>query len=181
MEPIGPLMHEHRLIEEMVALINDEIEVIKKTEAPDLAFLNAAADFMSTYADRCHHGKEEDILFRELSKKELTQEHAAMLNDLIEDHRYGRQMVTDLKEHMARQRQGEDASAEIVAVLAKLADFYPEHIRKEDKEFFFPVLEYFSEEEREAMLKEYDEFDKSLVHEHYQDVVDGLKQRVGAR
>jgi len=35
-----------------------------------------------------------------------------------------------------------------------LLDFYPRHIEKEDKHFFIPCMEYFSEAEKEAMLKE---------------------------
>jgi hemerythrin-like domain-containing protein len=35
-------------------------------------FVHIAVDFIRVFADQTHHGKEEDILFRELGKKPLT-------------------------------------------------------------------------------------------------------------
>ena len=36
----------------------------------DPVFIDTAVDFIHTYADRCHHGKEEDILFKALAAKD---------------------------------------------------------------------------------------------------------------
>lgn len=62
--PIGPLMKKHRLIERMIALMERELFRLKDGKEMDPVFIDVAADFIRTYADRCHHGKEEDILFR---------------------------------------------------------------------------------------------------------------------
>ena len=52
-----------------------------------------------------------------------------------------------------------------------LVEFYPKHIEVEDKRFFIPVMEYFSKNEQDAMLKEGYEFDQKLIHERYQSIV----------
>jgi len=52
-----------------------------------------------------------------------------------------------------------------------LIDFYPKHIEKEDKHFFLPVMDYFSDQEKDAMLQEGYEFDSSLIHNEYADKV----------
>jgi hypothetical protein len=52
-----------------------------------------------------------------------------------------------------------------------LVEFYPRHIEKEDKHFFIPCMDYFTEAEKEAMLKEEWEFDRSLIHEKYRNIV----------
>jgi len=67
MKPIGPLMREHRLIERMIALMGREIEQINASGKVNTGFLMVAVDFIRTYADRTHHGKEEDILFRSIA------------------------------------------------------------------------------------------------------------------
>ena len=59
MKPIGPLMWEHRLIERMIALLNREIERINVSNTVNTGFLMVAVDFIRTYADRTHHGKED--------------------------------------------------------------------------------------------------------------------------
>ena len=67
MLPIAPLMIEHRLIERMIRLMGREIARIRDNIAvgQEFAFVDAklidtAVDFMKTYADQVHHGKEED-------------------------------------------------------------------------------------------------------------------------
>jgi hemerythrin-like domain-containing protein len=58
MLPIGPLMIEHRLIERMVRLMALELVKIKDAGEFDASFIDTAVDFLRTYADRCHHGKD---------------------------------------------------------------------------------------------------------------------------
>jgi hemerythrin-like domain-containing protein len=172
MEPIGPLMREHRLIERMIDLLRAEAEALASGREPDLTFLESAVDFIRTYADRCHHGKEEDILFKALLGKAISDEHSAMLERLMEDHRHGRALVGGLVEAMEGIRHGgPEAVPEAAAILAELAAFYPEHIRKEDKEFFFPILDYFTTKERQSMLDAFDDFDRALLHRHYAEMV----------
>jgi hemerythrin-like domain-containing protein len=54
-------------------------------------------------------------------------------------------------------------------------DFYPKHIEKEDKVFFPASRAYFSDEEDQAMLAEFREFDWKMIHEKYQSVVEALE------
>lgn len=178
MEPIGPLMHEHRLIERMITLLDVEAERLENGEKPDLPFLFNGIEFIRVYADKLHHGKEEDVLFRELEKQELAPEHDSMLRELIEDHKYGRSLVAELESAASAFNDNGDPKA-VAEVLRKLTDFYPKHIEKEDKHFFFPVLEYFSEDERKTMLDEYVELEKNLVNERYTSMVEQLENKKG--
>ena len=74
MKPIGPLMWEHRLIEKMLASMMRHIDQVEKSKKVNPLIIDMAVDFVRTYADRTHHGKEEEILFRDLAKKNLTPE-----------------------------------------------------------------------------------------------------------
>ena len=69
MQARAPLMIEHRLIERMISLIKSTLVQIETTKEVDPLLVDTAVDFIRMYADRTHHGKEEDILFRELSKR----------------------------------------------------------------------------------------------------------------
>ena len=53
-------------------------------------------DFIRTYADQTHHGKEEDILFRELKKREISPEHDKIMKELIDEHILGRKTTGEL-------------------------------------------------------------------------------------
>lgn len=166
MWPIGPLMHEHRLIERMLAVIVQEIGRLETGAPPDLELAGQAVRFMRAYADRCHHGKEEDILFRELKKVNLDPELARIMAELEDEHRQGRAMVAALDQARGDLLEGRpEARPALLQALKGLAGFYPGHIRKEDKQFFFPCMECFDPAAKAAMLEEFRSFDQGLVHE----------------
>jgi len=178
MMPIGPLMIEHRVIDRMIAALRAELSAIEQTGAVDADFLSSAVDFLRRYADQCHHGKEELILFRELRRKPLQPIHAATLAELIDEHTTGRAAVGGLGAAIDGYRRGEAAQADaIVKRLRMIVDFYPAHIRKEDRGFFLPVMSLFTQEERDAMLAEGHAFDSNLLHELFLPVVGAAEAR----
>jgi hemerythrin-like domain-containing protein len=165
-------MIEHRLIERMIRLLDIQAKRIRGGGAPDPEFVSEALDFIRTYADRCHHGKEEDILFRDLGRKTLAPTDAAMMNDLNREHIWARSRVKELADAAVAWQSGSgEAVGRIAGAMEELSGFYPEHIRKEDKEFFPTSMNCFSAEEKDRMLAEMSEFDRKLIHEHYRAVV----------
>jgi hemerythrin-like domain-containing protein len=178
MMPIGPLMIEHRLIERMVKLMSGELPRMEEKGGVNIGFLSEAIDFIRTYADRCHHGKEEDILFRDLAAKPLSAEHKRVMSELVEEHISARKIVSrlaDAKERYARTQK--DVFQEIITCLTELVEFYPAHIQKEDKRFFLPIMNYFTREEKDKMLREFWAFDKNLIHEKYKKMVEGYQKK----
>ncbi len=168
-------MIEHRLIEGMIAAIGRRLERAEQEGAIDPFFVDTAVDFIRVYADRTHHGKEEDIMFRDLAKKSLSQEHRQMMDGLVAEHVFGRQTTRALIEANARYRGGEAAALrDVTSALRTLVGFYPGHIKKEDAAFFPAALAYVTEEEDQAMLRQFQEFDRRLIHEKYRDVVRAL-------
>ncbi len=174
--PIGPLMIEHRLIERMIRLLKQELEQVGKVKKADPVFIDIAVEFIKSYADRCHHGKEEDILFRDLAKKGLAEQHRIIMAELIEEHARARRATGNLIEAKGRYISGHDAAlTDIVDALTWLVNFYPIHIEKEDRQFFMPAMSYLTKEQQEKMLQEFYDFDRSLLHSVYRGVVERLE------
>jgi hemerythrin-like domain-containing protein len=170
-------MIEHRLIERMVVVIRQRLAVVRERGEIDPLFADAAADFIRTYADRTHHGKEEDILFRELEKRALAPDHRRMMDELKSDHAWGRTMTRGVVEATARYRNGDrNALSDITEHLQALLELYPEHIRKEDKVFFPAARAYFTSDEDQAMLAAFWNFDRAMIHEKYRGVVERLEE-----
>ncbi|WP_244155516.1 hemerythrin domain-containing protein [Desulfatiglans anilini] len=168
-------MIEHRLIERMLTLINGALVQISSEDRVDPFFIDAAVDFIRMYADRTHHGKEENILFRDLDKKNLSPEDRQLMSELVEEHLFGRKTTKALVEANTRYRGGDEAAlADIAENLKMLVDFYPEHIEKEDKVFFPHSRNYFTDEEDQAMLEEFWEFDRKMIHEKYKALIEKL-------
>ncbi len=171
-------MIEHRLIERMILLISDALVNIEATQKVDPLFIDTAVDFIRTYADRTHHGKEEDILFRELAKRPLSAEDQRIMNELVQEHIVARRTTKALVEANLRYRSGDGlALADVTANLRRLVELYPGHIEKEDRVFFPASRAYFTEEEDQEMLAEFWEFDRKMIHEKYRSVVEALGKR----
>jgi hemerythrin-like domain-containing protein len=175
MKPRGPLMMEHRLIEKMFGLSRKEVLKMKNNKVVDPLLIDTIVDFVRIYADRTHHGKEENILFAKLKTKDLKEKDNTMMNGLINEHRYARSLVGDLFDAKNKYISGDKSGLPvIIEKLETLIDFYPEHIRKEDIEFFPNTELYFTKEELDAMLLDFWEFDRKMIHEKYQKVFETL-------
>jgi hemerythrin-like domain-containing protein len=176
MQARGPLMIEHRLIERMIAVIQHNLNQAEQTQSIDPYFVDKAVDFIRIYADRTHHGKEEDILFRDLRKKALSDEDRRVMKELIEEHVFGRETTRALVEANARYRKGDEATlADVTSRLRTIVGFYPKHIEKEDKIFFPASRKYFSDKEDQSMIAEFWEFDRKMIHAKYTIVVESLE------
>jgi len=172
-------MWEHRLIEQIVPLMDEKIQKMRSSAKADIVFIERAVDFFRTYADRTHHGKEEDILFLELEKKTLSDGLNRIMNELQDEHMVARKNVRILIDAGKAYREGDDSALKkIISCMSSLIDLYPRHIEKEDKSFFFPVMDYFTPEEQNNMLNSFYEFDRKMIHEKYQDIMEGLGSKV---
>jgi hemerythrin-like domain-containing protein len=178
MKPRGLLMIEHRLIEKMLIVIEKESLDIRRRGVVDPVFIDTAVDFIRTYADRTHHGKEEDILFKELETRKLDESDRKIMSELVDEHKRARKAVGELVDAKMRYVNGDRKALEdILARMTWLAEFYPPHIRKED-DIFFPVTEkYFTKKELDRQLMEYYQFDMKMIHEKYNKVVSELQGR----
>lgn len=176
MQARGPLMIEHRLIERLLARVRQELQHIEATGRVDPLFIDTVVDFVQVYADRTHHGKEEDILFRQLAARPMSDQDQTIMAELVSEHAFGRQTTGELVEANERYRQGEKSALAVIASRLKvLTEFYPRHIAKEDKVFFPAARRYFTEQEDQALLQAFWEFDRKMIHEKYGSVVHDME------
>ncbi|HBG28316.1 MAG: hypothetical protein A2Y10_04175 [Planctomycetes bacterium GWF2_41_51] len=179
MKPRGMLMAEHRLIERMLAIIEKEIIQIEKGRRINSTTIDSIVDFMKTFADLNHHGKEEDILFSILAKKEMTDEDSQMMQELIEEHKFCRKATEDIVQAKEDYLKGKDTIGIVILTLNSLVRFYPKHIQKED-EIFFPNSEiYLTDEELASMIKEFKNFDCTMFQNKYKQIIESLEQANG--
>ena len=170
-------MIEHRLIERVIRLWRKELESITSSAKVDLNFVGFALDFMRTYSDRCHHGKEEDILFRVLEQKPLPEPLKRILAELVEEHNLARSIVAVIAEAREKYAAGDRKALDTMArAIADITRLYPPHIQKEDKQFFLPAMEYLSKQEKDDMLADFQTFDQALIHEKYRAAVAGMER-----
>ena len=178
------LMKEHRLIERIIPILTKEVVRLHKGGEVNAQLILSVVGFFRTYADRCHHGKEEDILFRALASKPLSDKHRRTMDQLTEEHVLARSLVGRLMLDQDRCVKGDKAAlAAMKQDIRELADLYPKHIGLEEKDFFIPCMDYFSAMEQAEMLRAFTEFDAKIVHERYRTMIEDLEaaQKAKAR
>jgi len=119
--PMRRLVDEHVLIKRWIALIPKVID--------DMEIVLKGIDFIKNYADKFHHTKEEEILFKYFD------ENLDILKTMHEDHETGRAHVRAIVE--AVERRDKNTIAEH---LNGYKDLLTEHIKKED-EILYPWMD----------------------------------------
>lgn len=146
---------EHQLILRMIALVEQNSAFLEQGSFRDWRFFLDAVDFIRNFADRFHHAKEEDVLFKALVKNGMPAKQSPIEAMQIE-HEQGRAHARAL-EMAARQALAGDAGK--IAVIAAHAKGYAQllrgHIDKEDH-ILYPLAErVLPEEVRAEMLTAY--------------------------
>jgi hemerythrin-like domain-containing protein len=127
--PMRALVDEHTVIKRLLVLIPRLTEDLDVTKGQDRQLVLEVVDFIRSYADRFHHAKEEDILFREFG------EDLEILKSMLEEHRIGREHVKAVLETVER---GDTLSVKYH--LTSYGQLLLGHIKKED-EILYPWMD----------------------------------------
>ena len=134
------LVKEHRLIERIIPILTKEVLRLHEGGEANAERIVSVVGFFRTYADRCHHGKEEDILFRALASKPLSDEHRRTMDQLTEEHVLARKLVGRLMLDQGRCVKGDQAAlAAMKQDIQELADLYPQPHRAGGEGLLRPV------------------------------------------
>ncbi|MEI6562947.1 MAG: hemerythrin domain-containing protein [bacterium] len=127
--PLQALVNEHTNIKRVLAQLPALIERLQKGLNPETRQTVAEViDFIRQYADRFHHAKEEDILFKYFDAG------SDILTVMMNEHEIGRHHV---RTALAALEQGN--AALIIEHLTAYGALLKEHIRKED-EILYPWM-----------------------------------------
>ena len=140
MDAIETLMNEHRLIERAIDALTAFADQVRRKNTDDKEELGRFVTFIRDFADGCHHGKEEDILFATMVEAGFPRDGGPIAVMLME-HEEGRAQVRDLAELAA---QATPWTVEDRQRLAEAAYGYGnllrQHIHKEDA-ILYPMAE----------------------------------------
>ncbi|MBU5677109.1 hemerythrin domain-containing protein [Alkaliphilus sp. MSJ-5] len=96
-----------------------------------------AIDFIRNYADKFHHGKEEEILFEKMSSELGPAIKQGPIFGMLAEHDLGRLFVKNLENALIESEKGNDnAKVDIIANATAYTDLLYRHIDKEDNAIF---------------------------------------------
>ena len=178
---IEVLMNEHRLIEQALGSLETCAVEVRAGVLPTREVIGEYAAFFRGFADGCHHGKEEDILFQRMVERGFPRA-TGPLAVMLHEHELGRAHVRGLTEIATR--PGVVVAADTQILLAHTDDYVPllrQHILKEDRILYPMALEVLTSLELDAMNSQFEDFEKRMHMDGSHDVLQALAERLTAR
>ncbi|MHC5063942.1 MAG: hemerythrin domain-containing protein [Planctomycetota bacterium] len=138
MKAIELLEEEHRLIEHVLDSLEIYAQALGRGEDRDRGLLKDYVAFIRGYADKIHHGKEEHILFAQVSQQGAPEKFAAELTAVHREHELARLLTDDLAALANRSELWSESDRDMVEEKAiEYITLLRKHILDED-DYVFP-------------------------------------------
>src|SRR4030043_1537824 len=128
--PVQDLKDEHEGIILMLDIMEKVSKRLKSRIEVKKEHLAMIVEFISNFADKYHHGKEEGILFPAVIKKVS---NLFIVNELLGEHKTGRDYIHGIVESLKYYKKGNPAAYHIAANIEGYIHLLTEHIKKENK------------------------------------------------
>jgi hemerythrin-like domain-containing protein len=181
MDPIETLMNEHRLIERGIDALVAFVDEVRRKESDDRETLGQFVAFIREFADGCHHGKEENILFARMVEAGFPS-HGGPIAVMLMEHVEGRGYVQALGE-LQRQPTPWDASdrQRLADAAYGYGNLLRQHIHKEDA-ILYPMAEQrLPPEMMQRVADECERFEAHQASSGEHDRLHGLVEQLIAR
>jgi hemerythrin-like domain-containing protein len=140
MDAIETLMHEHRLIESVCDALVAFAGEVQRRGATDKEELAGFVTFLRDFADGCHHGKEEDVLFAAMVESGFPRD-GGPIAVMLHEHTQGRALIRAMKQKSEQPGAWSDEDRRVVAQAAEgYSALLHAHIHKEDA-ILYPMAE----------------------------------------
>ncbi len=151
------LRKEHDTILYVLRILDRMLEPGNREPDAMIRYYGELVDFLKIFADKCHHGKEENYLFTRLVEKGILNEGGpvgVMLMEHAEGREYIAQMNLSLDGHDIR---GFSAAA------VQYRDLLRRHISKENDVLFRMADQVIGEEEQAELFEKFEEHEEKVI------------------
>ena len=176
------MVDEHKLILRMITLVEKNTASMEQGAFRNWQFYLDAVDFIRNYADRFHHAKEEDVLFKALVANGMPAKQSP-IEAMLMEHDQGRAFVRNMEEAAQKALNGESGQIPVIAENAKgYAELLRGHIDKEDT-ILYPLAErVLPEEGRDTLASAYADAAAQMpgLEAKYQALVEQYERQLAA-
>src|SRR5574341_154498 len=180
--PTQVLKEEHALILQALDALERKIAQVESGAPADRVYFEKAVEFLRTFADKCHHGKEEHLLFKTMVERGFPRE-AGPIAVMLHEHDVGRTFIRGIADGAAALGKDEAAPKHIIESGRAYIQLLRGHIDKENNILFPMADQFMGPEDQERLSAEFERFEAEEtgagVHEAMLRLLEEL--RAGAR
>ncbi len=171
------LKRDHEVIEGVLAALQ---RLMQSPEATPLDTWRKAVDFITNFADRCHHLKEEKILFPALEERGMPSE-GGPIGMMLFEHEQGRAYVRGMVEALELATEDPEAATPSLFENAEAySRLLQQHINKENEILFQMADGILTPQEQKDLLRAFEEHETNDigqgVHDKYVRIAEELER-----
>ena len=180
MRPTEQLKQEHVAIKTMLQVLDRVSGKLDSGEPVSPEHLEQIAEFIKVFADRCHHGKEEGLLFPAMAEAGIPTE-GGPIGVMLQEHDIGRGYVKGMAEAISEYKAGDrNAASRIVENARGYIALLEQHIDKEDN-ILYPMADmHLAEPTERRLLEEFDRMEREEIgqgrHEEFHELLGRLSR-----
>jgi len=180
MNAIKELITEHEAVRMTLKILNRITGEIEKTaNISHPKHLEQLFEFFSVFVDKCHHGKEEELLFPALEAVGISRE-GGPIGVMLNEHQQGRDLVVKMKRALTQYLNKDVGAAQ---KLKGSADAYiallNHHIDKENNVLFPMAVQHLSENKLAELKNGFDRIETDKIgtgkHEEFHKMLEDLE------
>jgi hemerythrin-like domain-containing protein len=180
MKAIQDLRMEHdavRLTLKVLDRIAQKIERQGSLDNPQ--HVDQLLEFFVIFVDKCHHGKEEELLFPAMEQAGVARDKGP-IGVMLREHELGRECVQKMKTAFSRIKAGEPLAAkDFVSVAYAYISLLNQHIDKENNVLFPMAERQLSEATQADLSKGFERIEEQKIgvgkHEEFHKMIDQLE------
>lgn len=181
-KPTDILTEEHEVIKRLIAVLQAASDRLERGDEVSPEVFRKAADFIRTFADKCHHGKEQDQLFPAMEQRGIPGE-GGPIGVMLLEHDQGRAFTKQMADATEAYAAGDvKARSQIIAGARGYADLLGQHIDKENNILYPMANNVLTEADQHDLLKAFVAAEEAMgegTHEKYLALVEELEKQFG--
>lgn len=182
---IGSLKEEHEVIERMLRILNVASDKLERGEEVSPEIFKKSIDFIRTFADRCHHGKEEECLFPMVEARGIPRQ-GGPTGVMLTEHDQGRGFVRSFAEAVEKYEKGDKSAKQAIIQNARgYASLLSQHIPKEN-DILYPLADrMLGPSEQKELLEKFEKIENERIgagkHHEFLHLVMDLEKELNIR
>jgi len=179
MKPTEILIKEHSAILVMLEILKAVSTRLENKEHVDPEHLSQIVEFIQVFADKCHHGKEENLLFKSMVKAGVPQE-GGPITVMLSEHEMGRNFVGKMEAAASSFAGGNPSAADQFIQNARgYISLLSQHIQKENNVLFPMADKLIPAQEQDQLIDDFEKVEVEIIgegtHEKLHKLLDLLK------
>ena len=151
------LRNEHDAILQVLSIVDRMMSADTKENDEIINFGNELVYFLMLFADKCHHGKEENYLFEELILKGVKKE-GGPIGVLLQEHQLGRDYIQIMNKSLESKNL-----VNFRANLIKYRDLLRRHIDKENNDLFITADRLLDDLKQDGIFEKFEKHEETVI------------------